>query len=67
MQNLCLWKPDQDRMQHSNLHQFMAEVNHFHGLQLRSYADLYQWSVEKTTVSGRWCGSTAASRESWGT
>lgn len=36
-------------MQHSNLHQFMAEVNHFHGLQLRSYADLYQWSVEKTT------------------
>ena len=49
MQNLCLWKPDQDRMQHSNLHQFMAEVNHFHGLQLRSYADLYQWSVEKTT------------------
>lgn len=49
MQNLCLWKPDQDRMQHSNLQQFMAEVNHFHGLQLRSYADLYQWSVEKTT------------------
>ncbi|WP_439829649.1 acetoacetate--CoA ligase [Aeromonas caviae] len=49
MQNLCLWTPDQDRMQHSNLHQFMAEVNHFHGLQLRSYADLYQWSVEKTT------------------
>lgn len=49
MQNLCLWQPDQDRIQHSNLHHFMAEVNHFHGLQLRSYADLYQWSVEKTT------------------
>ena len=26
MQNLCLWTPDQDRMQHSNLQQFMAEV-----------------------------------------
>ena len=49
MHNLCLWQPDQDRMQSSNLHQFMAEVNHFHDLQLRSYADLYQWSVEKTT------------------
>lgn len=49
MHNLCLWQPDQDRMQGSNLHQFMAEVNHFHDLQLRSYADLYQWSVEKTT------------------
>ncbi|MCP3291446.1 acetoacetate--CoA ligase, partial [Aeromonas hydrophila] len=33
----------------SNLQHFMAEVNRFHGLQLHSYAQLYQWSVEKTT------------------
>ena len=49
MQNLCLWQPDQDRIQHSNLQRVIAEVNHVHGLQLGSYADLYQWSVEKTT------------------
>ncbi|WP_042051282.1 acetoacetate--CoA ligase [Aeromonas dhakensis] len=49
MHNLCLWQPDQERMQQSNLQHFMAEVNRFHGLQLHSYAQLYQWSVEKTT------------------
>jgi acetoacetyl-CoA synthetase len=49
MHNLCLWQPDQDRIQQSNLQQFMGEVNRFHGLQLHSYAQLYQWSVEKTT------------------
>lgn len=49
MHNLCLWQPDQERMQQSNLQHFMAEVNRFHGLQLHSYTQLYQWSVEKTT------------------
>ncbi|MDM5074253.1 acetoacetate--CoA ligase [Aeromonas bestiarum] len=49
MHNLCLWQPDQERIQQSNLQQFMAEVNRFHGLQLHNYAQLYQWSVEKTT------------------
>lgn len=49
MHNLCLWQPDQERIQQSNLQHFMAEVNRFHGLQLHSYAQLYQWSVEKTT------------------
>ena len=46
MHNLCLWQPDQERIQQSNLQHFMAEVNRFHGLQLHSYAQLYQWSVE---------------------
>ncbi|ATL97964.1 TPA: acetoacetate--CoA ligase [Aeromonas bestiarum] len=49
MHNLCLWQPDQERIQQSNLQHFMAEVNRFHGLQLHNYAQLYQWSVEKTT------------------
>lgn len=41
-----LWIPSEERQQQANISRFMDEVNARQKLNLRSYAELYQWSVE---------------------
>ncbi len=40
-----LWTPSEERRSRANLTQFMAGLNRSHGLHLRSYAQLYDWSI----------------------
>jgi acetoacetyl-CoA synthetase len=41
-----LWTPSQERKQQANVTRFMNEVNARHRLDLTSYPELYQWSIE---------------------
>ena len=41
-----LWTPSQQRVKESNLVAFIAFVNQHYGLELKSYPQLYKWSVE---------------------
>ena len=41
-----LWIPSGERRQDANITRFLSEVNARHRLNLSSYAELYQWSVE---------------------
>ncbi|HQV93210.1 MAG TPA: acetoacetate--CoA ligase [Anaerolineales bacterium] len=41
-----LWTPSEQRKQDANITRFMREVSARHKLNLDSYSDLYQWSVE---------------------
>jgi acetoacetyl-CoA synthetase len=41
-----LWTPSQERKQQANITRFMNEVNARHQLNLASYPELYQWSIE---------------------
>lgn len=41
-----LWTPSEERIQQANITRFMEAVNARQNLDLRSYAELYQWSVE---------------------
>jgi acetoacetyl-CoA synthetase len=47
-----LWIPSDERIQEANLTKFIALVNKKHGLEIRSYAELHRWSVDK--VSDFW-------------
>jgi acetoacetyl-CoA synthetase len=49
-----LWKPSEERIQQANITRFMSYVNQKHGIQLRTYADLYQWSIER--IPDFWAG-----------
>jgi len=40
-----LWQPSQERVENTNMYQFMQYVNQRFGQSFHSYADLYQWSV----------------------
>ncbi len=40
-----LWRPNADRVRDANLTHFIQHVNRTHQLGLRSYRDLYDWSV----------------------
>ena len=42
-----LWTPSEDRVKNANMTRFMAFVNRKHGKELKSYLDLYQWSVDQ--------------------
>jgi acetoacetyl-CoA synthetase len=44
-----LWAPSGERVKQANLTRFLAFVNKMYGLSLRSYAELYRWSIEKPT------------------
>ena len=48
--NLPLWSPDQQRIESSNMKAFMTRVNERHGLNLLSYSQLHQWSVENDSA-----------------
>ncbi|MBV6452373.1 MAG: Acetyl-coenzyme A synthetase [Anaerolineales bacterium] len=47
-----LWTPSEQRKQDANITHFIEEVNARRGLNIESYADLYQWSVEN--ISDFW-------------
>lgn len=41
-----LWRPSEARKRDANITRFMATVNEKHGLNISSYTELHQWSVE---------------------
>jgi len=41
-----LWVPSDERKQEANITRFIDEVNAKYGLNLKTYAELYQWSIE---------------------
>jgi len=43
-----LWQPSSHRIESSNLHQFIRQVNDARKLSLNDYSDLYEWSIDKT-------------------
>jgi acetoacetyl-CoA synthetase len=47
-----LWIPSEDRVRNANLTQFIAFVNQNYRLTIKSYPELYRWSVDK--VSDFW-------------
>ncbi|HEY5620570.1 MAG TPA: acetyl-coenzyme A synthetase N-terminal domain-containing protein, partial [Candidatus Bathyarchaeia archaeon] len=42
-----LWTPSEKRVKEANLTQFIDYVNRKYDLKVRSYSELYRWSVEK--------------------
>jgi acetoacetyl-CoA synthetase len=42
-----LWEPSDERIRQSNMLRFMQRVNKTFGTSLSSYAELYQWSIDK--------------------
>jgi len=42
-----LWKPSQERIDRANLTKFISFVNTRYALNIGSYDELYQWSIEK--------------------
>jgi len=41
-----LWVPSEERIRQANLTRFIGFVNEKHGLEISSYDELYQWSIE---------------------
>jgi acetoacetyl-CoA synthetase len=41
-----LWKPTQQKITNSNMYKFMQSVNNRYDLQMTSYEQLHQWSIE---------------------
>ncbi len=41
-----LWKPTETRIKNANMTQFITFVNQKYGKGFKSYADLYQWSID---------------------
>jgi len=44
-----LWQPSEDRIKNTNMFKFMGLVNQGHDLNIQTYADLYDWSVNNIT------------------
>ena len=44
-----IWEPSEERKKSTNLSRFMDAVNERHGTKLRSYEDLYDWSITSPT------------------
>jgi acetoacetyl-CoA synthetase len=42
-----LWTPSEDRIRKANMTRFTDFVNKKHGRSIKSYADLYQWSIDE--------------------
>ncbi|HEY5984083.1 MAG TPA: acetoacetate--CoA ligase [Anaerolineales bacterium] len=49
---LPLWRPSAERRREANISRFIDFVNRTHGLKLKSYADLYDWSI--TEIADFW-------------
>jgi len=41
-----LWVPSEDRVKQANVIRFISFVNEKHGLEIKSYDELYKWSIE---------------------
>ncbi|GLI33084.1 acetoacetate--CoA ligase [Desulforhabdus amnigena] len=50
--NKLLWKPAEERIRSTNMHQFMDYVKDQYQIPLHSYDDLYRWSI--TDISHFW-------------
>ena len=61
-----IWRPSPARVADANLARFMASVSTRKGLQLRSYDDLYAWSVSKPTDFWQEVAHFAGVRADWG-
>lgn len=46
----CLWQPSDEQIQSAQITTFMSEVNEANGLSLKTYQDLYEWSVKETAL-----------------
>ena len=44
--NKVMWTPSQDQLEQAQLTQFRLDINTKYGLNLKSYEDLYQWSLD---------------------
>ena len=42
-----LWEPSKERILNANISKFIDYVNNKHGIEISSYSQLYDWSVEK--------------------
>ncbi len=42
-----LWEPSKERILNVNITKFIDYVNNKHGLEISSYSQLHDWSVEK--------------------
>jgi len=42
-----LWRPSRDRIKNANMARFIEFVNKKYGQKLRSYDELYQWSIDR--------------------
>ena len=40
-----LWKPSRERIERTNMYEFMQKINRKHGTQFKDYPELYDWSV----------------------
>ncbi|MBI4495452.1 MAG: acetoacetate--CoA ligase [Deltaproteobacteria bacterium] len=47
MKKTPLWTPTAERVQNANLTRFIAFVNEKSGTRIRTYPELYRWSIEK--------------------
>ena len=45
--NRVLWKPSQERIANANMTRFTEFVNKRQNLKIKSYNELYKWSIEK--------------------
>jgi acetoacetyl-CoA synthetase len=61
-----IWRPTPARVADANLTRFMAGVSTRTGLQLRSYDELYSWSIAKPTDFWREFARFADVRADWG-
>ena len=41
-----LWKPDEKQIENANMTKFIEKVNEQYGLELSSYEELHQWSID---------------------
>jgi len=41
-----LWEPSEERKRNANITRFMEFVNERYGKSLRTYAELYRWSID---------------------
>jgi acetoacetyl-CoA synthetase len=44
-----LWQPSEERTRQANITKFIDFVNRKHGLEINSYAQLYEWSIDNTS------------------
>ena len=62
-----IWRPSAARVAEAHLTRFMEQVSKSKGLKLRSYADLYAWSVEQPADFWTELARYAEVRADWGT
>ena len=47
--NKILWRPSRSRVENANITRFMTLVCREHGVAVKTYSDLYRWSVSNTS------------------